>query len=58
MNFLYVGGADAASGDFDEQFARADAGDRDGLEAEVIRTAINDGTHGLWDNRHGAKLNR
>jgi hypothetical protein len=36
LDFFDVGGADAADGDFDEQFVRADARDGDGFDAEVV----------------------
>ena len=56
LDFFDVGGADAADGDFDEQFVRADARDGDGFEAEIVDAAINDGAHGFGDVGHGELL--
>ena len=56
LDFFDVGGADAADGDLDEEFARPDARDGDDFEAEVVDAAINDGTHGLGDVGHGEFL--
>ena len=56
MDFFDVGGADAADGDLDEQFIRADARDGDGFEAEVVDAAINDGAHGFGYVGHGGNL--
>ena len=53
LDFFDVGGADAADGNLDEEFARADGGDGDGFEAEVVDAAINDGAHGFGNVRHG-----
>ena len=55
-DFFDVGGADAADGDLDEQFVPADARDGDGLEAEVVHTAIDDGAHGFGDDEHAETL--
>jgi hypothetical protein len=52
LDFFDVGGADAADGDFDEEFVRADARDGNGFEAEVVDDAINDGAHGFRDVEH------
>ncbi len=57
LDFFDVGGADAADGDLDQQFIRADARDGDGFEAEIVDAAINDGAHGLWDVEHGEIVN-
>ena len=56
LDFFDVGGADAAGGDPDEEFAGADAGDGDGFEAEVVDAAIDDGAHGFGDAGHGGIL--
>ena len=56
LDFFDVGGADAAGGDFDEQFVGADARDGDGFEAQVVHAAIDDGAHGFGDVRHGGIL--
>ena len=53
LDFFDVGGADAADGDSDEQFVRADLRDGNGFEAEVVDAAINDGAHGFGNVRHG-----
>src|SRR5581483_5560690 len=61
LNFLDVGGADAAGGDFDQQFVAPDAGHRQGLEPQIIDAAINDsahragnfGGHDVEDKRNG-----
>ncbi len=55
LDFFDVGGADAAGGDFDEQFVGADARDGDGFEAQVVHAAIDDGAHGFGNIGH-AKL--
>ena len=52
LDFFNVGGADATHGDFDEQFAGADARDGHDFEAQVIYAAIDDGTHGFGNVRH------
>ena len=56
LDFFDVGGADAAHGDFDEEFVGADGRDGDGFEAEVVDAAIDDGAHGFGDVRHGEIL--
>ena len=57
LDFFDVGGADAADGDLDEQFVRAEARDGDGFEAEVVDAAINNGAHGFGDVGHGGIFN-
>ena len=47
MDFLDVGGTDAAGGDLDQQLAGLDLRDRQGFEAEVIRAAKDGCLHGL-----------
>jgi len=47
VDFFYVGRADAADGDFDEEFAGFDFRHGDGFEPEVIDPAIDDGPHGF-----------
>ena len=47
VDFFYVGRADAADGDLDEQFAGFDIRHGDGFETEVIDPAIDDGPHGF-----------
>jgi hypothetical protein len=56
LDFFDVRRADAANGDFDEEFVRADARDGDGFEAEVVDAAINDGAHGFGDGGHAGHL--
>ncbi len=55
-DFFYVGRANAADGNLDEQFVRADARNGDNFEAQVVDAAINDGAHGFGDGRHGKHL--
>jgi hypothetical protein len=45
FDFFDVRGADAAGGDFYEEFTRADAGNRDCLDAEIVSAAINHRAH-------------
>jgi len=52
LDFFDVGGADAAGGDLNEEFAGADFGDGNGFEAEIVGAAIHDGGHGFRDG-HG-----
>jgi hypothetical protein len=56
LDFFDVGGADTADGHFDEQFVRADARDGDGLDAEIVWTAIDGGAHGFRDRKHAKNL--
>jgi hypothetical protein len=56
MDFFYVGRADAADGDLDEQFIFTDARDGDRFEAQVVDAAINDGAHGFWNGGHAESL--
>jgi hypothetical protein len=49
LDFLDVGGADAADGDFDEEFAGLNGGHGDGFEPEVVGAAIDNGAHGGGD---------
>ena len=56
LDFFDVGGADAADGDFDEEFMGAEARDGHGLEAKVVDAAIDDGAHGFGDGEHGKHL--
>src|SRR5689334_17197374 len=49
LNFFDVSWANAADGDLDQQFMRANARDRNGFEAEIVWTAIHDRAHGSWD---------
>jgi hypothetical protein len=53
MNLFDVGRANAAHRDFDEQFAGLNFRDRNGFNAQVIATAIDDGLHlpGNFDSR-------
>ncbi len=48
-DFLDVGAADAAGGDFDEDFARADFGDGDFFDADDSLFAIDAGAHRFGD---------
>jgi len=52
QDFFDVGGADAADGDADEEFVRANVRDGHGFEAQVVDAAINDGAHGFGDGEH------
>ncbi len=52
LDFFYVGGADAAGGDFDEEFVAANARDGDSFCAEVVGAAVDCGAHGFWDRKH------
>lgn len=56
VDFFDVGGANAADGDFDEQFVWPNGRHRDGFDAEIVDAAINDGTHGFRDDKHGQML--
>lgn len=57
LDFLDVGGADAAHGHAHEQLTRADARHGDGLDAEVVEAAIDHGLHRFWNRRqHGGVL--
>src|SRR5580658_4142466 len=58
VNFFDVGRANAADGDFDEEFVWADGWNRDGFKAQVIGTAIDDGAHGLRNVEHRKGLIR
>jgi hypothetical protein len=57
LNFFDVSRANPADRDFDEHLIRTDVRDRDNLDAQIIRPAINDGPHGLWKSEHGEILN-
>ena len=52
LDFFDVGGADAADGDLDEEFAGGNPRDGDGFEAQVVDAAINDGAHGFGNFEH------
>jgi len=56
LDFFDVGGADAADGDLDKEFIRAEARDGDGFEAQIVDAAIDDGAHGLGDDEHAPDL--
>jgi hypothetical protein len=56
LDFFDVRRADAADGDLDEQFVRADARDRHGLDAQIVHAAINDGAHGFGNLGHAEIL--
>ena len=49
VDLFEVGSADAAGGDFDEQFAGADGGHGHGLDAHVVDAAVDYGAHGGGD---------
>jgi len=49
VDFFDVGGADAADGDAEEEFAGLDFGDGNSFEAEIVGAAIDDGAHGWGD---------
>jgi hypothetical protein len=55
-DFLDIRWADAANGDFDEEFVGADARDRDGFDAHLVRAAVNGGPHGFGDREHAEVL--
>jgi hypothetical protein len=57
LDFFDVGGADAAHGDFDEEFVSADAGDGDVLQTQIVHAAINNGTHGFGNVGHRGSFN-
>jgi hypothetical protein len=52
LDFLDVGGTHTTRGDFHEQIARADARDRQALEAKIIGAAINYRAHHGGQRRH------
>jgi hypothetical protein len=52
LDFFDFGGANAADGDFHQEFICADGRDGHGFEAEVVNAAINDGAHGFGDAGH------
>jgi hypothetical protein len=56
LDFFDVGGADAADGHFDEEIVRAYARDGDGLDAEVVGSAIDGGAHGFRNRKHAENL--
>jgi hypothetical protein len=49
VDLLEVGAADAAGGDFDQQFAGADLGNGHHLNAHVVDAPVDDGLHGGGD---------
>ena len=51
MDFLDVGGADAAGGDFDQQLTGLDLRDGNGFETKVVGAVIDDGLHGVGDGK-------
>ena len=53
VDFLDIGGANTAGGDFDEEVACSDARDGKGFEAEIIYAVINNGLHGPRNGKHG-----
>ena len=53
VDFLDVGGANTAGGDFDQQVISGNARDGKCFEAEVVHAAINDGLHGFGNGKHG-----
>jgi hypothetical protein len=59
MDFLDISRADTARGDFDQKLAGLDSRDGDSFKAKVVRTAINDGLHGLRNlgSLHNLNLN-
>jgi hypothetical protein len=52
LDFFYVRRANAARGHFNQQFIRTDARHRQSFQAKIVRTAINNGTHGSRNNKH------
>jgi hypothetical protein len=56
LDFLDVGGANAASSDLDEEFVSPDHWDGDGFEAQFIGAAVDGGAHGFWNLKHGSVI--
>jgi hypothetical protein len=54
-NFLDVGAADAARGDFDEHFSLGDFGDGNFFDADETFFAEDAGAHGFGDRAEGAR---
>ena len=50
VDLFQVRSADAAGGNLDQQFAGADGGDGDRLDAHVVDAAIDYGAHGCGDS--------
>jgi hypothetical protein len=48
-DFFEVSATDAAGVDFEQKFARADGGDWNGFEANIIDAAVHSGKHGGGD---------
>jgi hypothetical protein len=58
MDFFDVGRANATSSDLDQEFLRADAGDRESFDSKVVGAAIDDGAHGFRNFEHANVLTR
>lgn len=52
LDFFDIGRADAAGGNFDEEFVTANARDGNSLDLQIIRAAINGGAHGFGNGDH------
>src|ERR1700688_1255520 len=62
-NFFYVSAADAAGGDFDQNFAVGDVGDGNFFHADDALFAVDAGVHGFGDGsqrgsgvQHGSRV--
>ena len=53
-NFFEVGAAHATGMHADEHFARADGGDGNGFEADIVDPAVDCGLHGRGDRVQGS----
>jgi hypothetical protein len=58
VDFFDVGWTNAASGDLDKDFVRADARDGQSFKAKVVWAAIDDGAHGFRNFEHANVLAR
>jgi hypothetical protein len=58
MDFFDVRRTNATAGDLDKEFVRANRGNRNGLQAQIIRTAIDNGAHGFRNSEHQTDLNK
>lgn len=52
LDFLDIGGANAARGDFNQQFVTVNAWYGDSLSAKVIWPVVNGGKHGFRNREH------
>ena len=56
LDFFYVSRANAAGGDFDEEFVAANFWDGDGFGTEIIWAVVNGGEHEFWNDEHELML--